>query len=48
VLAAEEREHIAKAVEQEIEEAVQTVEKAPPPKPEEAMEEVYSTSPRVH
>ncbi len=48
LLTAEEKERIAKAVEQEIEEAVQTVEQAPPPKPEEALEDVYSTSPRYH
>lgn len=47
-LTEEEKERITKAIEQEIEEAVQTVEKAPPPKPEEALEDVYSNSPRFH
>jgi TPP-dependent pyruvate/acetoin dehydrogenase alpha subunit len=48
LLTPEEKERITKALEQEIEEAVQTVEKAPPPKPEQALEDVYSTSPRYH
>jgi len=48
LLTAEEKERIAQGIEREIEGAIQAVEKAPPPRPEEAMEEVYSTSPRFH
>lgn len=48
LLTAVDKERIVKDIEQEIEEAVQTVEKAPPAKPEEALESVYSHSPRFH
>lgn len=48
LLTAEEKDRIAQGIEREIEEAVQAVEKAPPPKPEEALESVYSTSPKFH
>jgi TPP-dependent pyruvate/acetoin dehydrogenase alpha subunit len=48
LLTPEEKEKIIQGIEREIEEAVQAVEKAPPAKPEEALESVYSNSPRFH